>query len=111
MEGGTWTAGVLLYSGRRDPVWPIDDAIGAALDSRFGALGKSAGPDSHESRLGYRGAWIRRPDGYRIVAFNELVISDAGPVRGDPGRSLERAILETAPSGVLPMEPDALIAM
>jgi hypothetical protein len=111
MEASTWTAGVLLYSGRRDPEWSIPDATTAGLQVALDGLPELAGASQAPSRLGYRGAWVRTDDGRRVVAFNGRVTGQNGRSRADPERAFERAILETAPAGVLPVGADALFSM
>jgi hypothetical protein len=105
------TAGVLLYSGRRDPEWTVPAEVGAGLNAALQGLPELADASPAASRLGYRGAWVRTEDGSRVVAFNGLVRTPDGRFRTDPGRAWERAILETAPAGVLPMGADALFTM
>jgi hypothetical protein len=94
-----WAAGALLYSGRPDPAWPIADAAG--LWSRLDALPRG-GEVPDEPRLGYRGVWLRSPDGRRWRVFQGVawLAGEAGP-RRDAGRALEREILASAPPGLL----------
>ena len=54
-----------------------------------------------EAALGYRGSWLRAPDGREWRAGSGVVIRD-GDARADPLRAVEQAILATAPEGVLP---------
>jgi hypothetical protein len=111
MAATKWTAGVLLYSGRRDPEWSIPNATADALRAALDELPELADASEATPRLGDRGAWVRSDDGGRIVAFNGRVTAQNGRSRADPERAFERAILETAPAGVLPMAADALFEM
>lgn len=102
-SGPAWAAGVLLYSGRPDPSWYVAAATAAALVARFERLPAWGGPVPDVARLGYRGAWLRAPDGRRWIAFEGVAWpGPPGQARRDEGRALERAILATAPPGAIP---------
>jgi hypothetical protein len=100
----TWMAGALLYSGRPDPSWVVGgDAT--ALIRQFDDLEPWRGPLPDQSRLGYRGVWLRAPDGRRwIVHAGVAWIEGTSDIRADGGRRFERALLATAAVGVLPDE-------
>lgn len=102
-----WVAGVALYSGRPDPSWPLGEAA-TQLVRRFDELEPWEGRVPSESRLGYRGAWLRSPDGRRWRAFAGVAWREgAADVRRDDERGFERSILASAPPGVLPSDfPD-----
>jgi hypothetical protein len=104
-------AGVLLYSGRRDPEWTVQADAAAALAATVKGLPELVGASPAPSRLGYRGAWVRMYDGGRVVAFNGTLTMPDGRFRADPDRAFERSVLDSAPPGVLPMRADALFAM
>ena len=55
--------------------------------------------------IGYRGCWLRAPDGTAWVVASGLAAQRSpahDEVRADAQRGFERAILATAPAGVLP---------
>jgi hypothetical protein len=61
------------------------------------------------SLLGYRGVVVRSPEGGFWLGYDGIVVRHerAGPSRGarawdDSGRTFERAVLKTAPAGLLP---------
>lgn len=101
---GTWTAGALLYSGRPDPLWTLSTEVESLID-RFNRLAVYAGAPPNPSRLGYRGVFLRAPDGRRWLAFNRVAWLERGSdTRRDEGRRFERAVLNSAPVGVLPSQ-------
>ena len=107
-----WSAGARLYSGRVDPSWSVDAAHARAAVEIFRALPPSARVHPAGGGVGYRGCWLRAPDGRSWVAANGLVAERApahDEVREDAQRAFERAILATAPDGVVPpgVKPDA----
>jgi hypothetical protein len=51
--------------------------------------------------LGYRGCRLEAPDGRVWTAFRELVSLGADG-RRDGGREFERALIASAPAGILP---------
>lgn len=107
-----WNAGARVYSGRIDPSWSVDATRARAAVDVFRELPPSARAHPAGGGLGYRGCWLRAPDGTTWVAANGLA-AERGPahddVREDAARDFERAILGTAPDGVLPpgVTPDA----
>ena len=97
-----WSAGASVFSGRPDPGWPVSDAVGEEIARRAEALPPAAEVElPEEPALGYRGSWLRAPDGREWRAGRGVVIRD-GDARSDPLRAVEQAILATAPEGVLP---------
>jgi hypothetical protein len=104
MAAGGWTAGSSLYSGRVDPVWQVSRGGADSLVRCIGQLPPVANAAAPQPPgLGYRGSWLRAPDGRRWHFFGGQV--QAGNTRlRDPERNCERQILKTAPAGVLPPE-------
>jgi len=86
---GSETASALLALWERLPVldrWPAPSAI-----------------------LGYRGCWLQAPQGQRWLAYDGVVVNEDRTVTGavahgrrDAQRQFERAVLSTAPPGLLP---------
>lgn len=102
-----WLAGASIYSGRPEPTWPVDNASGEHIARLADGLRQAPAPaegEAVEARLGYRGCWLRAPDGREWRARGGAVIHD-GAVLADPDGAIERTILETAPPGLLPDWP------
>jgi hypothetical protein len=100
-----WSAGARLYSGRVDPSWSVAATRGRAIVALFRTLPPSTRVHPDGSGIGYRGCWLRAPDGTAWVVANGLAAERApkhDEVRADALRTFERAILDTAPDGVLP---------
>lgn len=104
LPAGMWTAGALLYAGRPDPVWTLSTEVESLID-RFNRLAVYAGDPPNPSRLGYRGVFLRAPDGRRWLAFNGVAwLESRSDIRRDESRRFERAVLDSAPAGVLPSQ-------
>lgn len=102
-----WTAGAMVFSGRPDPQWSLPRERVHELTALWRALAPAAQPSVPRAVLGYRGCWISDPHGARIVACEGIVVHEAhggraAEARVDDGRRFERAVLATAPPGVLP---------
>lgn len=96
----------LVFSGRPDPVWPIDERDRTRLERLWTRLEPiRAGPPSGPV-LGYKGACMSCASGTRYHAYHGVVVltreRDVVEYRGDPDRGFERALLGTAPAGALP---------
>jgi hypothetical protein len=106
-NGGTWTAGALLFSGRPDPTWTVDPVAAGklvALWYTFDPLPAEASPATPPA-LGYRGCFLRDPHGRQWTAYKGVVtmsFDQQSESRSDPDRSFERAGLQSAPPGLLP---------
>lgn len=86
-----------IYSGRADPAWTLTDAeaasLAAALDGLPGAVGEPPA-----GGLGYHGFTIDRL-GAVVVAYQGAVAPLGEGERAylaDPGRTIERLLVETA---------------
>lgn len=100
-----WVAGARVFSGRRDPEWPIEPGLGEQLATLWATLPPSPGPGPKPPALGYRGVFLRRPDGTEWRAWGGVVEGGPGSAvqtREDRDRSFERQVLEAAPPGLLP---------
>ena len=101
----SWTASALIFSGRQNPTWTLDDEQIDAIHRLWDQLSyESPVESSGDARLGYSGVEVSGSGG-RFVAGNEAVTYHhdlRSIVRNDPDRRFETAVLATAPSGVLP---------
>jgi hypothetical protein len=103
-----------LYSGRPNPRFALDAASGAELERRLAALPPLTGGTSPRDGLGYRG--LRVTGGgvtfveVRVSAGVAEVRDGRGAVhrRADPGRGLERWLVELAARRLAPGEVDFL---
>ena len=98
-------ATLLIYSGRPDPQWLVGAAELEDLRRRYAGLPLTRATPATPPPLGYRGCCLRSADA-EWVAYGAVVTCklESGSVehRSDPGRQLERALLATAPVGVVP---------
>src|SRR6266853_3643095 len=98
-----WTAGALVFSGRPNPVWSVTPEVAHQLEGIWNSLPASKPPTLTPLAplLGYRGSFLRHPDGTEWSAFAGIVTSRSGlgaESRRDVGREFERAVLATAPA-------------
>jgi hypothetical protein len=100
-----YTAGVSVFSGRPDPTWSLSDVVGSKLEQLFETLESYEGPAISAPPLGYRGAFLRDDSGHQWLAYRETVTltePNRSEVRRDKGRQFERAIVDSAPQGLIP---------
>ena len=100
-----WVAGAGLFSGRRDPVWSVTPSFARKLVHLWTALPATGEAMPDAPPLGYRGCFLRSPDGAEWRAYRGVVESrsDAGrEVRLDRERAFERQLVGSAPPGLLP---------
>ncbi len=100
-----WIAGASVYSGRPDPTWPVDAGAAARLVRQWEALPVTSDARKAAPALGYRGCFLRDAAGHEWRAFRGIAETDRDgrrDVRQDADRTFERALLATAPAGLLP---------
>jgi hypothetical protein len=95
-----WIAGAYVFSGRPDPTWPVPANVAEELLAIWESL-PPADATASPPALGYRGVFLRDPDGHMWTAYRELVTL-AGETHRDDERRFERAIVSSAPAGMLP---------
>jgi len=105
-KGSGWIAGAYIFSGRPDPTWSISEHAVKTLQELWESL-PAAGddPQLRPPALGYRGSFLRGTGNREWMAFNGLVSlrTSAGvQFRKDVAQQFERALLSSAPNGLLP---------
>jgi len=110
-ESGTpWTAGAFIFSGRPDPTWPLTEARVRDLLDTWATLDPLPRVAKEPpARLGYRGSFLRGPDGQEWLAFGNTVTyrSAAGAEsRRDVQGKFEATLLGSAQPGTIPDDPD-----
>src|SRR5260221_6778602 len=97
------TATALIFSGRRDPQWRVAEDTARRLKELWEQLERFDGAPRPAPSLGYRGSVLDCGSEGRWFAYGELV--EAGrSYKQDPGRTFERALLGSAPKGLIPHE-------
>jgi hypothetical protein len=95
-----------IYSGRPDPEWPLSNRQVAMLRRVWDELPPTESTPPRAPGLGYRGSAVRCASGEEWVADGGLVtLKQAGVIRerrDDARRRFEKALLHTAPKGVVP---------
>jgi len=100
-----WIAGALIFSGRRDPTWNVDEDFTKNIRTIWNSLKPGEGRIAHVPSLGYRGCFVRDDRNNEYWACGGFVIfrsADSEETREDKEHQLERLILKSAPKGVVP---------
>ena len=100
-----WVGGALIFSGRRDPSWVVDEHVAQQLVSIWDTLELRTGELPVRPLLGYRGCFLRNPLGQEWLAYRNVVtlqMAGDSQSRNDPERSFEKRLLTSAPEGLLP---------
>jgi hypothetical protein len=95
-----WIAGAYVLSGRPDPTWPVARDVAEELLAIWESL-PATGATASPPALGYRGVFVRDPEGHIWTAYREVVTLE-GETHRDEERRFERAVLASAPSGAVP---------
>jgi hypothetical protein len=99
-------ATALLYSGRPDPEWSVDDEQLKSLEHIWNELSPSTSATAAAPPLGYRGLTLVCSSDKCWFAYGGNVTFKHGTRRPqhrlDEGRRFERALANTAPPDVLP---------
>ena len=99
------TARVLLFAGLPDPEWAVTDDQVARLLAIWHALEPALPPTSEAPRLGYRGVELHLDGGVSFTATKGLVTRASGRAREsrrDGTQTFEKAVIGSAPAGLLP---------
>jgi hypothetical protein len=100
------TGTALVYSGRADPKWAVDEEQLETLKRIWKRLPASRTAPPTPPPLGYRGCALRCTSGQCWFAYNGTVTFKRGSSRPqhkvDSTRRFERVLLETAPPDALP---------
>ena len=102
-----------IFSGRPNPCWPLAAGAAKTLADRLTGLALQSGKGEEPPGLGYRGLLVEFGDGPRIET--PLRVYRGCVLRGvacfaDPGRALERWLLETGKDAIPPEIRSALRA-
>jgi hypothetical protein len=106
-----YVAGALIFSGRADPVWMLNESTSSGLLTIWNSMPRYSGPTMPPPAHGYRGCFMCAPSGSEWIAYRGVVSlkTKAGTdQRRDDNRQFERALIKTAPAGTLP--PQFLLA-
>jgi len=99
--------GAIVYSGRRNPEWRVSQPVVRKLQKLWKAMPLISQPEPNSPGLGYRGTCLRGSRDREWIAFQGIVSlkTPAGiEVRTDDAREFEKALLASAPAGLLPPE-------
>ena len=101
-------ASALLYSGRPDPEWSVDDEQLELLEHIWNELPSSRSAAPAAPPLGYRGLTLACSSEKHWLAYGGVVTFKHGTRRPqhrrDEPRRFERALAGTAPPDVLPRD-------
>lgn len=97
-----WRCRLLIYSGRPNPQWPVNDQLAEEwlkLCHDAPATNDTV-PDA--AALGYRGVIFYRGNDYYYIFNNHIryMEQEQSILKQDDGRALEKKILSTAPEGI-----------
>ena len=95
----------MVYSGRRNPEWRVDNKYIERLETIWAELAPWVGSDIPPSRLGYQGCTLVSPKGDSWFINGEFVSRESdGEIekRSDPARRYEKMLLSSAPADLLP---------
>jgi hypothetical protein len=101
-----YTAGASIFSGRPDPIWPVDESIVKELLTLWDRMEPYAGPIPSPPGLGYRGCFLR-DSGHEWRAYRGVVTlteNDKSEARRDAGRQFELRLVRSAPAGTIPSQ-------
>ena len=92
-----------IFSGRPNPVWRLDESAAGEMRRRLAALSPSTAGAADPPGLGYRGfACTDAAETWR--AFRGIV-SSRKTALADPGKTIERFLLEHLPAEYVNLRP------
>jgi hypothetical protein len=101
-----WIGGAILFSGRSDPEWILEEEQIEQLIQIWNELPSAPGNIIIPNILGYKGCYISTRDKKKWITFRGKVTyyenNEAIESRIDTGRVFEKKIIATAPKDVIP---------
>ena len=100
-----WVGGALVFSGRPDPTWELSQKTAKQLMQIWRSLEGHTEEPATSPGLGYRGSFLKGPEGHEWLAWGGVVTlrTAAGrESRIDKNRSFEKSLLSSAPKGMVP---------
>lgn len=98
-------ARALVFSGRPDPTWKIEESIVKELERIWDSLVPIHGEPQSAPSLGYRGCLIKCKSDIEWFVYKNLVTlkrSGKTESRDDNYRKFEKLIMSSAPQGLVP---------
>lgn len=102
------TVSAIVFSGRPDPVWTISEREREMVARFWARLAPTRTGPPAAPVLGYKGVSLACSSGERWFAYGGVCAHadahGAEEFRADPDRAFERALVNTAPKGAVPVE-------
>ena len=99
------TVRVLLFSGRPDPTWEIDESVMQELIKIWDSLVPVSEEIQPDPSLSYRGCLIQCIGDVQLLVFRHRITLRKGgkaETRKDKYRIIEKLIINSAPPGLIP---------
>lgn len=99
-------ARALVFSGRTDPTWTIDESTLKTLEIIWESLVPAKGEEPFIPPLGYRGCRINCDSEFEWFVYKKLVSLKKGKkteLREDRYGKFEKLVISSAPEGLLPL--------
>jgi len=97
-----WLGGILIFSGKPNPTWPIDKKTAEKLEQIWNSLRQLSEKPQTKSVLGYNGCFLKK-DGNHIWVVNEKIVTLQTKYgiksRLDKNGKFEELLRNSAPSG------------
>ena len=97
--------GALIFSGRPNPTWQVEEVVVQRLSEIWDLLVPWAGECPTAPPLGYRGCFLKRGTDLEWFAYEGVVTLKTGgrcESRRDKDKKFEKLLLAAAPKGILP---------
>jgi hypothetical protein len=102
---GEYVGGASIFSGRADPAWALTQELAARLAKLWDSMGPHTGAVPSAPPLGYRGCFLKGPDGREWFAYRGVVTlrtPEGVDSRRDKNREFEWLLLSSAPQETIP---------
>jgi hypothetical protein len=100
-----WAAGALVFSGRPNPNWRVEEHLAKQLQQTWASLEPCARSVATAPALGYQGVFLRDASGREWLAYGGMVrlkTKKGSQSRRDRSGTFEKLLLASAPAGLLP---------
>ena len=97
-----WLGGILIFSGKPNPTWPVDKKTGEKLEQVWNSLRQLPKKPQTKSVLGYNGCFLKKDENHIWIVNEKIVTLETKygiETRLDNDEKFEKLLRDSTPNG------------